>query len=168
MSNSSDLQQIARMVDLNRQRLEELRTQINRIDSVLFEHEETKTALTSLSEGTKGHIPLGAGVMLPLSSNITTIVDLGSGIFGERTPSDAAEIVQQRLSDLTELKQQFESESTTVAMRIEELSQSFDSLSKQLTVENQTTDNEIEETKTKTKPKPRRRRRIGDELTLDD
>ena len=52
--------------------------------------------------------------MLPLSSDITTIVDLGSGIFGERTPSDAAEIVQQRLSDLTELKQQFESESTTV------------------------------------------------------
>ena len=106
--------------------------------------------------------------MLPLSSDITTIVDLGSGIFGERTPSDAAEIVQQRLSDLTELKQQFESESTTVAMRIEELSQSFDSLSKQLTVENQTSANEVEETNTKTKPKPRRRRRIGDELTLDD
>jgi hypothetical protein len=53
-------------------------------------------------------------------------------------------------------------------MRIEELSQSFDSLSKQLTVENQTSANEVEETNTKTKPKPRRRRRIGDELTLDD
>ncbi|MGB1588899.1 MAG: hypothetical protein ACPHDO_01000, partial [Candidatus Poseidoniaceae archaeon] len=71
MSNPSDLQQIAKMVDLNRQRMEELQTQIQRIDTVLFEHEETKTALEALSNGSKGHIPLGAGVMIPISSNLT-------------------------------------------------------------------------------------------------
>ena len=164
MSNPSDLQQIAKMVDLNRQRMEELQTQIQRIDTVLFEHEETKMALESLSNGSKGHIPLGAGVMIPISSNLTTIVDLGSGVFGERAPEGASEIVSERYGDLSNLKQQFQEELTTVASRIEELSTTFDKLSKEIATTTQ--ENAVEEKETK--PKPRRRRRMGEELTLDD
>ena len=164
MSNSSDLQQIAKMVDLNRQRMEELQTQIQRIDTVLFEHEETKTALEALSNGSKGHIPLGAGVMIPISSNLTTIVDLGSGVFGERTPEGASEIVSERYDDLSNLKQQFQTELSTVASRIEELSTTFDKLSKEITATTQ--EKTVDEKEAK--PKPRRRRRMGEELTLDD
>ena len=164
MATPSDLQQIARMVDLNRQRLEEVQSQLTRVESVLFEHEETKTALEALSNGSKGHIPLGAGVMIPISSNLTTIVDLGSGVFGERTPEDASEIVSERYDDLSNLKQQFQTELSTVATRIEELSTTFDKLSKEITT---TTQEETVDEK-EAKPKPRRRRRMGEELTLDD
>jgi prefoldin alpha subunit len=167
MATSSDLQQIARMVDLNRQRLEEVQSQLTRVDSVLFEHEETIAALDSLSEGSKGHIPLGAGVMVPISQDITTIVDLGSGIFGERLPKDASEIVKARHADLSEIKKQFETEIITITNRIEELSQSFDKLSSELTKSSTEVTND-EPQEEQSKPKPRRRRRIGEELTLDD
>ena len=167
MATPSDLQQIARMVDLNRQRLEEVQTQLTRVESVLFEHEETIAALDSLSVGSKGHIPLGAGVMVPISQDITTIVDLGSGIFGERLPKDAADIVRARMTDLSEIKTQFETEIIAITNRIEELSQSFDNLSAELT-KSANTETSEETKEEQPKSKPRRRRRIGEELTLDD
>ena len=89
MVDSSELQRMARLVDINRQRLEEINQQIERIEAVQLEHDDTKRALHALSEGSKGHIPLGAGVMVPIPKESTTIVDLGSGIFGERTPENA-------------------------------------------------------------------------------
>ena len=167
MSNSSELQQIARLVEINRNRMEEVQAQLSRIDAVLYEHEEAKIALQSLSEGNSGHIPLGAGVMVPLAKEVTTIVDLGSGIFGEKSPLDAKDIVQERMGDLQDLKSQFEKEVETISLRIEELSKSFDVASKQITapVAEEKSESEPE---TQPKPKPRRRRRMGEELTLDD
>ena len=105
--------------------------------------------------------------MVPISQDITTIVDLGSGIFGERLPKNAADIVRARMTDLSEIKTQFETEIIAITNRIEELSQSFDNLSAELTSSANTESSE-ETQEEQPKSKPRRRRRIGEELTLDD
>ena len=166
MVDSNELQRMARLVDMNRQRLEEIQIQIERIEAVQLEHDDTRHALNALSTGSSGHIPLGAGVMVPIPKDTTTIVDFGSGVFGESTPENASEIVTNRLSDLTELKTQFEADAATLTQRIEELASTFERAAKELTTEKETV---VEETPTVAEPQTRRRRRgVGSELTLDD
>ena len=45
MVDSSELQRMARLVDMNRQRLEEINQQIERIEAVQLEHDDTRRAL---------------------------------------------------------------------------------------------------------------------------
>ena len=166
MVDSNELQRMARLVDMNRQRLEEINQQIERIEVVQLEHDDTRRALSALSGGKSGHIALGAGVMVPIPNNSTTIVDLGSGVFGERSPDSAKELVSNRLEDLIELKSQFESEAAMLTQRIEQLATAFEKAAKDMAESNQ----EIEEEPPKTEEKtPKRKRRgFGGELTLDD
>ncbi len=166
MTDSSELQQMARLVDLNRQRLEEINQQIERIEAIQLEHDDTRRALKSLSNGATGHIPLGAGVMIPIPKEATTIVDLGSGVFGERTPESAEELVSNRLSDLTQLKSQFEAEASILTQRIEELATAFEKAAQSMTQQKEEPIN-LEE-KAYEKPNRRRRKGLGGELTLDD
>ena len=166
MVDSSELQKMARLVDMNRQRLEEINQQIERIEAVQLEHDDTRRALKSLSDGLNGHIPLGAGVMVPIPMSSTTIVDLGSGVFGERSPENAEQLVSKRLEDLTELKSQFEAEAAMLTHRIEELATAFETAAQQMTQSQEVEETPVE--KSEEKATRRRRRGVGGELTLDD
>ena len=166
MVDSNELQRLARLVEMNRQRLEEINQQIERIEVVQLEHDDTKRALSALSNGKSGHIALGAGVMVPIPNNATTIVDLGSGVFGERTPDSAKELVAKRLEDLTELKSQFEADAAMLTQRIEELATTFETTAKEMTESNEEADKTIQ--KPEEKPFRRKKRGFGGELTLDD
>jgi len=166
MVDSNELQRMARLVDMNRQRLEEINQQIERIEAVQLEHDDTRRALNSLSQGLDGHIPLGAGVMVPIPKDATTIVDLGSGVFGERTPESAGQLVSKRLEDLTELKTQFEAEAAILTQRIEELATAFESAAKEMTQSQEAEEITVDNPEEKTSR--RRRRGVGGELTLDD
>ena len=113
--------------------------------------------------------------MVPIPKGATTIVDLGSGIFGERDPKEAAELVTKRLNDLTELKSQFEADAQTLTKRIEELAASFEQAAKEMSEQKeepaQQTTSTTSTTPTPPLPDPtskRRRRGMGGELTLDD
>ena len=81
--DSNELNRTGRLLDINRQRLEEIKSQIGRIENLQLEHDDTRTALNSISKGQTGHIPLGAGVMVKIPKSNTVIIDFGSGIFGE-------------------------------------------------------------------------------------
>jgi prefoldin alpha subunit len=169
MVDSSELQRMARLVDMNRQRLEEIQHQIERVEAVQLEHDDTRQALNALSNGSSGHIPLGAGVMVPIPKGATTIVDLGSGIFGERDPKDAAELVTKRLNDLTELKSQFEADAAVLTKRIEELAMTFEQAAKELSGSKEALPEQTISTPPGPDPTTKRRRRgMGGELTLDD
>jgi len=104
--------------------------------------------------------------MVPLPKNSTTIVDLGSGVFGERSPENAEGLVSKRLDDLTELKSQFEAEAAMLTQRIEELATAFESAAKQMTQQQEVAETPVE--KPEEKPSRRRRKGVGGELTLDD
>jgi len=166
MVDSSELQRLARLVDMNRQRLEEINQQIERIEVVQLEHDDTKRALSALSDGKSGHIALGAGVMVPIPNNSTTLVDLGSGVFGERTPDSAKELVAKRLEDLTELKSQFEADAAMLTQRIEELAKTFENAAKEMTTPSEEVENTVQ--KPEEKSSRRKRRGFGGKLTLDD
>jgi len=166
MVDAVELQRMARLVDMNRQRLAELQEQVQRVDAVLFEHEETITSLKAIETSPGGHMSLGAGVMLPITKGTTTLVDLGTGILGERTPQGAITIVQSRIEDLAEVKNQFEAEIEAISKRTEELASAFDEAAKSIS------ESEPEETPSEPEPapstNPKRRRNFGSSLTLDD
>jgi len=166
MVDAVELQRMARLVDMNRQRLAELQEQVQRVDAVLFEHEETITSLKAIETSPGGHMSLGAGVMLPINKGTTTLVDLGTGILGERTPQGAITIVQSRIEDLAEVKTQFEAEIEVISKRTEELASAFDEAAKSIS------ESEPEETPSEPEPapstNPKRRRNFGSSLTLDD
>ncbi len=165
MVDSNDLQKLARLVEVNRQRLEEINQQIERIEAVQLEHDDTRRALSAIIKGSNGHIPLGAGVMIPIPKESTTIVDLGSGVFGERTAENAEQLVSKRLEDLMQLKSQFEGEAAMLTHRLEELATAFETAASEMTKSSDETEPEEEKTEEK---QTRRRRKFGSELTLDD
>ena len=168
MVDAVELQRMARLVDMNRQRLAELQEQVQRVDAVLFEHEETISSLRAIETTSGGHMSLGAGVMLPINKGTTTLVDLGTGILGERTPKDAITIVRSRTDELIEVKSQFEKEIEVISQRTEELAKAFDEAAKSISQ----TKSAEKEPETDSEPAAptttRRRRNFGSSLTLDD
>ena len=111
---------------------------------------------------------LGAGVMLPIKKGTTTLVDLGTGILGERSPQDATSIVQARIEDLVEVKTQFEAEIEIISKRTEELAIAFDEAAKNMSEPKTVEENLPSEPEPAPSTNTRRRREFGSSLTLDD
>ena len=124
------------------------------------------------------HVSIGAGVTLtcqhPGGGEGTTIVDLGSGIFGERSWSDAATLTRERMEELGTLLESLQSQSQQLEATIATLAQSFTAAAESQTrpepsPEPEAVEEEPEAAEAST-PKPKRRRggMFGNELTLDD
>lgn len=179
----SELQRTARLVEMNRERFHEVQERIEQVINVLGEHDVTATILETLAKKDhesemKMHVSIGAGVTLtcqhPGGGEGTTIVDLGSGIFGERSWSDAATLTRERMEELGTLLESLQSQSQQLETTIATLAQSFTAAAESQTrpepsPEPETIEEEPEAAETST-PKPKRRRggMFGNELTLDD
>ncbi|MDC0055904.1 hypothetical protein OAJ94_02510 [Deltaproteobacteria bacterium] len=96
MSDKAELQRIARLVEVNRQRLQQIEDQLTQLLTVNQEHEETEQTLLALQQQGDKMIPLGSGVHFPSSGTDKVVVDLGSNIFGERSIESAIEIMHSR------------------------------------------------------------------------
>ena len=179
----SELQRTARLVEMNRERFHEVQERIEQVINVLGEHDVTATILETLSKKDhdsemKMHVSIGAGVTLtcqhPGGGEGTTIVDLGSGIFGERTWSDAASLTRERMEELGTLLESLQSQSQQLESTIATLAQTFTAAAEaQTQLEPSTPVNETEsqpepEEVPVSKPKRRRGGMFGNELTLDD
>ena len=109
-----ELQRIARLVEVNRERMEALEAQLRRLEAVRMEQVNALKALESIPEdGTKGAmVPRGAGVQIiaDIPSDYGAVVDIGSGIQAERTRSEAAEIISTRNNELTDLTERMKAE----------------------------------------------------------
>ena len=172
----SELQRTARLVEMNRERFHEVQERIEQVINVLGEHDVTATILETLSKKDhdsemKMHVSIGAGVTLtcqhPGGGEGTTIVDLGSGIFGERTWSDAASLTRERME---------ESQSQQLESTIATLAQTFTAAAESQTQPQPEPPAPVNETEAQSeaaetpvsKPKRRRGGMFGNELTLDD
>ena len=179
----SELQRTSRLVEMNRERFHEVQERIEQVINVLGEHDVTATILETLSKKDhdsemKMHVSIGAGVTLtcqhPGGGEGTTIVDLGSGIFGERTWSDAASLTRERMEELGTLLESLQSQSQQLESTIATLAQTFTAAAEaQTQPEPSKPVNETEsppEAAEVPAPKPKRRRggMFGNELTLDD
>jgi prefoldin subunit 5 len=179
----SELQRTARLVEMNRERFHEVQERIEQVINVLGEHDVTATILETLAKKNhdsemRMHVSIGAGVTLtcqhPGGGEGTTIVDLGSGIFGERTWSDAAILTRERMEELGPLLENLQSQSQQLETTITALAQSFtvaaESQDEVEMMQSEETPEVESDDSEHTIPKPKRRRggMFGNELTLDD
>ena len=188
MVDRTELQRMARTIDAHRKQLDDLHKQIDRVAKVIEEHETTSTILAHLQKGaqngsTSARLTIGSGVTLMYvheqAEQGTALVDLGSGVFGEKPWSEAETITKERLDGIQLLQEELTEQSTSLEVRITGLAEAFNEAASQMTATQsqttpaQTTPAEPVQSEAQPQPEapkrqPRRKGRRGKELTLDD
>ena len=168
---------------MNRERFHEVQERIEQVINVLGQHDVTATILETLAtkdhaSAMKMHVSIGAGVTLtcqhPGGGEGTTIVDLGSGIFGERSWSDAAALTRERMEELGALLENLQSQSQQLEATVTNLAQSFNSATEMMKREEASDSQEAAKGDDlpmelpEAKQQRRRGGMFGNELTLDD
>ena len=179
----AELQRLARIVERSRQRLEELDRRKQNVLEVVEDHRRTGAVLTSLIDSARagtasGHVGIGAGVSLPLAPSDAegrSIVDLGSGVYGERTWSGALEMTLQRQKDLQSIVDELEGRMSELEEEIAQNAVAFNTMAERIEADAKaeapapSPSEDAPEQPEPTAPRPGpRRRRFGSELTLDD
>ena len=173
---------------MNRERYHEVQERVEQVLNVLGEHDVTATILETLSSKNhdskmKMHVSIGAGVTLscqhPGGGEGTAIIDLGSGIFGERLWSAAASMTRERREELGSLLGHLQSQSKQLEATISSLAKTFTQaavaqeqqaapvVEQPVEQESEQVEEESEET-SGTKTNRRRGGMFGNQLTLDD
>ena len=189
MVDRAQLQGLAQEVESLRKRLDEINLRIEQVDAVLAEHAITDAVLDTLLSHEDGrtistHLPIGSGVSLPYrhdgEAEGTALVDLGTGVFGERPWSDVRTITQQRQADIQHLREELKEQSDLTESSLAKAAQTFNQLAEQMkqpvsppSTASQPTpveatpeaDPSAEEPTTR---RGRRRSMFGGDLTLDD
>lgn len=189
MVDRVQLQGLAQEVESLRKRLDEINLRIEQVDAVLAEHAITDAVLDTLLSHEDGrtistHLPIGSGVSLPYrhdgEAEGTALVDLGTGVFGERPWSDVRTITQQRQADIQHLRDELKEQSDLTESSLAKAAQTFNQLAEQMkqpasppSTPSQPTPVEAtpEADPSAEEPAPRRGRRrsmFGGDLTLDD
>ncbi|MAH98991.1 MAG: prefoldin subunit alpha [Euryarchaeota archaeon] len=169
-ADKADLQRLAHLVEVNRERLQALDQQIRNLESIRLEQEQAIEALHSISEeGAKGAmIPLGAGVQLiaDIQPKGGAVVDIGSRIQAEKTRDEATEILRNRNNELKGILDTIRKEYEQLEEYIVSLAKTFNQAVEGL--QGQEESSEILEKTQTPLPKRKTRRKRGTELTLDD
>ena len=184
MVDRTELQNKARLVESHRQHLEELQRRMDQIVSVINEHQVTEEVLARLismaeSGESKAHVSIGAGVTLNYQHNAksagTAMVDLGSGIFGERNWQEVIDILAKRRAEFNDLQETLLKQATSIEEKLGQLAKEFNEAAEKLQApesQNPPQNSTQSQTSVETnKPAPKQRRRgsmFGSELTLDD
>lgn len=187
MVDRTQLQRLAQEVEVLRKRLDEINLRIEQVDAVLAEHAITDAVLEALLGHGQGssistHLPIGSGISLPYrhqgDKEGVALVDLGSGVFGERPWSDARSITTQRKDDIQRLRDELKEQSDQTETSLGQAAQTFnrlaESLKQQANPESppapSSSETETPES-TSSDATPRRSRKrgmFGGDLTLDD
>jgi prefoldin alpha subunit len=172
MVDGGELQQMAQLVELNRQKLERLGEQIQRLNAAVDEHREVLVGLKALSEkgGSKTMVPLGAGIQLVVDrpEDGGVVMDIGSGIQAERPITEAITMLEKRVTDIEQLVDTLQTEFDETEGQVSELAQTFNQGVAQLQEVAKQDESDEEAEDKSSPPKKKRRRSIGGELTLDD
>ena len=172
VTDATELQQIARLVELNRQQLTSLGEQIERLSTALLEHREIITALSSIStdESNRLMVPLGSGIQLLVDqlTNPGVVIDIGSGIQAERPVSEAIELLEKRYLEIQELISTLQSEFDEIEDKVKQLASKFTEGAEVLqSIEEEQID-EVNDSKEQQPSSKKRKGNISGELTLDD
>ena len=194
MATREELQNLARIVEVTKASFDEVEKQIIKVEEVINEHDTTLGTLNELVKvATKGsasaHLSIGSGVTLPYnhegSQEGLAMIDLGSGIFGEKPWSQSIEIIQQRKDDIVQLRDELQIQSQALEVKIGEAAEQFNQTA--MAMKSETNQNKLsikpsndqdnlavqdeEEHPVQQKTKRSGKRRsgmFGNELTLDD
>ena len=177
MVDREELQRLARMVDLNRQKMERIEQQLSKLEAIHQDQSHVVRAVRAIPENGAENIlvPLGSGVQLvvDVQPNAGAVVDIGTARQAEMTRTEAADLIEKRQNEILELinslKQEFDSSEETVRSLAATFNEGVASLENETpSTEEISTLVEDSEPPIEDKPRNRRRRGIGGELTLDD
>ena len=141
MVDRAQLQRLAQDVEQLRKRLEEINMRIDQVDAILAEHTITEAVLSSLLAHEHGRtistqLPIGSGVSLPFKYNGEieglALVDLGSGIFGERPWREAKTITEVRHQDIQHLRDELKVQAEQTETSLAKAATTFNALAEQL------------------------------------
>lgn len=167
----AELQQIAQLVEMNRERLQALEQQVHRLEEVRLEQVRAIMSLEAIPEdgATDVMIPLGGGVQIiaDVSAEAGAVVDIGSGIQAERTRVEALEMLNSRNQELMQLMDQMKTEFDETEKVVLDLANQFNDGAATLQ-EDATEEAPPSPSQTETPSPKRRRRKRGTDLTLDD
>lgn len=193
MATREELQNLARIVEVTKASFDEVEKQIGKVEEVIKEHTITLATLTELVQvGTKGsagaHFSIGSGVTLPYKhegqQEGLAMVDLGSGIFGEKPWSQAIEITQLRKDDIIQLRNDLQVQAQALEVKVGEAAEQFNQVA--MAIKSQPSENklptkapalvpikeqDVEEQQSEQVTRRSGKRRggmFGNELTLDD
>ena len=163
--DQQELQRIAQLVEMNRQKMARIEEQVTKLTEIRLEQLGVIAALKTLESNQSTMIPLGAGVQLPASpEGDTVVIDIGSGVQAEKPREEAITILEARLNDVEDILNTLQNEFTETEKVVTELATTFTEAAKNL---QEATEAQTEEVEAPAKPS-RRRRKHGTELTLDD
>lgn len=186
MVEKEELQRLAREVEALRQQLDEIQNRVQQIDGILEEHDVTDGILEAYISSTSksiSHVPIGSGVCLKIEIDPDdlpiTLVDIGSGIYGEKNLEDARNITQKRKADIKELRDELRGQGEQIEQKLGQVASVFNASAEQFKLEQSqpstqpTTQassiDEPEETEETTMTSRKKRNSMfRNELTLDD
>jgi len=169
VADREELQRIAQLVELNRERMQAIEQQLGQLESIRIEQMQAIEALRAIpEEGTEGAmIPLGSGVQIvaDIPPRGGAVVDIGSRVQAERTRDEAADILTRRSEELATIIERMKIEFSELEQTTIGLAQKFNESVEEMEPE------ETAEEPEPTKPTPtqrRSKRKRGTDLTLDD
>jgi len=170
-TDRSELQRLAQLVEVNRERLQALEQQVRNLEGIKIEQEHAIEALNSISqEGAKGAmVPLGAGVQIvaDIPADAGAVVDIGSRVQAEKTRPEALEILRKRNDELNAIIESIRKEHDELDSHVVALASRFNDIAKGIQAPEAESKSESEQIHGN-QPKRRSRRKRGTELTLDD
>ena len=193
MATREELQNLARIVEVTKASFDEVEKQLAKVEEVLVEHDITLATLNELiTVAAKGSasafLSIGSGVTIPYKHQGTqeglVMIDLGSGIFGEKPWSEAVKITQKRKEDISVLRDQLQTQAQALETKIGESAEQYNQMAMAIKSESnqhklslspsQAQEEVAIESEQQTQPakarRPGKRRSgmFGNELTLDD
>ena len=168
-ADREELQRIAQLVEVNRERMQAIEQQLGQLESIRVEQIQAIEALRAIpEEGAQGAmIPLGSGVQIiaDIPSEGGAVVDIGSRVQAERTRGEAADILSKRSEELAAIIERMKAELSELEQTTVGLAQKFNESVEEMQPEAVTEEPEP----TTPTPTPRRsKRKRGTDLTLDD
>ena len=167
----AELQRLAQLVEVNRERLQALEQQIRNLEGIKIEQEHAMEALASISDdGAKGAmVPLGAGVQIvaDIPADAGAVVDIGSRVQAEKTRPEALEILRSRNDELNAIIDSVTKEHGELENHVVALASRFNEIANEIQAPDDESRQEPENVQA-SQPKRRPRRKRGTELTLDD
>jgi len=168
-----ELQQIAQLVEANRERMQAIEQQIHQLEAIRIEQIQAIEALLAIPEdGAEGAmIPLGSGVQIvaDIPADAGAVIDIGSRVQAERTRVEAAEILSKRSEEIVLIIERMKSEFDDMENSTVDLAQKFNEGVEAM--QSETPQNEEPVRKASGGPGSSargRKRKRGTDLTLDD
>ena len=177
---------MARTIDAHRKQLDDLSARAEQVSAIIEEHQLTTGILLSLQESSKtgrtgARLSIGSGVTLNYihegKEEGTALVDIGSGVFGEKPWSEAHSMTIERMEGITLLHKDLTEQVTKLEEKITLLAEEFNAAAEQLQPSQPTQPSATPPPQAPSAPAPdeketrrpqRRGSRFGNELTLDD